>query len=193
MPVDPVVAVLLSPTTVDRRASTAGTRIRAGNAMDRTRVALLAGARQAVIESGTRITMGQIATLAGVAKATLYNHFRTKESVLHALLLDEVSRIVDSCAGHPLAESLEQAATSIATNPVLSTLSLLEPGTVATMARVGASDGWSRARVAVHDVLDAEGRSGTDFVLRWLASYLVSPAEVAGDDVAVLITGLPAR
>ena len=62
-----------------------GTRTRAGNAMNRTRAALLDGARRAVESSGTKITMAQVAAAAGVAKATLYNHFRTREAVLDAL------------------------------------------------------------------------------------------------------------
>src|SRR6478752_7215591 len=73
----------------------AGTRSRAGNAMNRTRAALLDGARRAVEVSGTKITMAQVAASAGVAKATLYNHFRTREAVLSAVLLDQVRRIAD--------------------------------------------------------------------------------------------------
>ncbi|MGH8859636.1 MAG: TetR family transcriptional regulator, partial [Jatrophihabitantaceae bacterium] len=71
-----------------------GTRSRAGNAMNRTRGALLDGARRAVETSGTKITMAQVAAAAGVAKATLYNHFHTREAVLDALLLDEVAVLV---------------------------------------------------------------------------------------------------
>ena len=34
------------------------------------------------MQTGTKITMSQIAANAGVAKATLYNHFRTRDAVL---------------------------------------------------------------------------------------------------------------
>ena len=71
----------------DRRCGVVGTRTRAGNAMNRTRAALLDGARRAVEMSGTKITMAQVAASAGVAKATLYNHFRTRDAVLSALVL----------------------------------------------------------------------------------------------------------
>ena len=55
--------------------------------MDRTRAGLLAGAARAFAEHGLRrSTMQSIAAAAGVAKATLYNHFRTKDEVAAALL-----------------------------------------------------------------------------------------------------------
>ena len=83
-----------------------GTRTRAGNAMSRSRAALLAGARRAVEVSGTKISMSQVATAAGVAKATLYNHFRTRDAVLSALLDHEVDELLRHAAGRPLDEAL---------------------------------------------------------------------------------------
>ena len=62
-----------------------GVRSRAGNAMERTRAAVLDGAARAVEKHGARrATMGDIAVLAGIAKGTLYNHFRTKDAVYAA-------------------------------------------------------------------------------------------------------------
>src|SRR6266487_1406018 len=110
---DPLFDTLFRPTAPSPQMASAapvrpaGTRSRAGNAMNRTRAALLEGARRAVEVNGTKITMGQVAAGAGVAKATLYNHFRTREAVLSALLADEVSRLVDQAAGHQLAEALQ--------------------------------------------------------------------------------------
>ena len=63
----------------------AGVHSRAGNAMQRTRSALLDGAVRAIEKHGARrATMADIAMLAGVAKGTLYNHFRTKEAIYTA-------------------------------------------------------------------------------------------------------------
>jgi AcrR family transcriptional regulator len=89
------------PTTVasapPRRSG--GTRSRAGNAMARTRAGLLDGARRAVGARGTRrTTMNDIAAQAGVAKATLYNHFRTKDDVWSALVEAEVRALAAECA-----------------------------------------------------------------------------------------------
>ena len=58
-------------------------RSRAGNAMGRTRAAALDGARRVIAEHGLRkATMGDVAVRGGLAKATLYNHFRTKDELV---------------------------------------------------------------------------------------------------------------
>ena len=62
--------------------------------MSRTRLGLLAGAARAFAEQGLRrSTMQSVAAAAGVAKATLYNHFRTKDEVARALLALELDRL----------------------------------------------------------------------------------------------------
>lgn len=162
--------------------------------MNRTRAALLDGARRAVEVSGTKITMAQVAAAAGVAKATLYNHFRTREAVLDALLLDEVSTLVARAASRPLADALAESAGMLSDSPLLRTLSRVEPATLAQLGRIDpGATGWQGARAAVETALAADGRGGVDFVLRWLASFLLTPARPSAiaADVAVLIAALP--
>jgi AcrR family transcriptional regulator len=174
----------------------AGTRTRAGNAMDRTRAALLDGARRAVASSGTKITMAQVAVAAGVAKATLYNHFRTREAVLDALLAADVTATVQAVVALPLADALAAAATLISEHPVPRALAALDPGTLVRLARVDLrADGWRTVHDATGEMLAAADRGGVDSVLRWVASLLVNPvssADVAAE-VAVLLDGLPPR
>src|SRR5204863_3827131 len=75
-----------------------GLRSRAGNAMGRTRVAVLDGASRAVEKHGARkTTMADIANLAGIAKGTLYNHFRTKDAVYAAALDGAVRSLGEEC------------------------------------------------------------------------------------------------
>ena len=197
---DPLYDALFRPTTPDSTLASAapvrvtGTRTRAGNAMSRTRVALLDGARSAVEANGTKITMAQVAAAAGVAKATLYNHFRTRDAVLAALLADEVARLVEACADRPLDEALTVAATTVAQHPVLRSLARLEPGTLAVLGCVDLSvEGWQVAHDAVSDCLARAGRGGAETVLRLLASYIVTPAGAAAvaADVDVVFAGLP--
>jgi len=162
--------------------------------MNRTRAALLDGARRSVEMSGTKITMAQVAATAGVAKATLYNHFRTREAVLSALLAAEVARLVDEFADLPLADALAGAANAVAGHPLLRTLARIEPATVAGLGCVDpGAEGWRTARDGVVCALTAESRGGTDTVVRWLASYLLTPSGAASvaADVAVLLGGLP--
>jgi AcrR family transcriptional regulator len=180
---DPLFDTLFRPTTVSPLIASAapvrqkGTHTRAGNAMDRTRAALLAGAARAVEVSGTKITMAQVAAAAGVAKATLYNHFRTREAVLAALLDHELDTIIEKLAGKPLGDALVEAASAIATNPVRRGLARVEPALLAALGRIDESaGGWQRAQAAVSTALAAAGRGGAETVLRWLASYVLSDA-----------------
>jgi AcrR family transcriptional regulator len=197
---DPLSDTLFRPTTLTPHGASAapvriaGTRTRAGNAMNRTRAALLSGAARAVATSGTKITMAQVAAAAGVAKATLYNHFRTREAVLAAPVAHQVDELISAQTGKQLGVALTDAAAALADHPVLRGLRTVEPGALAELARISPNaDGWQRARSAIADALAAEGRGGAQTVLRWLASYLISPAD--GDtiaaDVAVLLAGLP--
>jgi AcrR family transcriptional regulator len=199
---NPLIDTLFRPTTMSPLAASAapvrekGTHTRAGNAMSRTRAALLAGAGRAVEVSGTKITMAQVAAAGGVAKATLYNHFRTREAVLDALVIHQVDALIDAQAGKPLAEALADAATAIATSPVRRGLARVEPAVLAAVGRVDlVTAGWRRAREAVDAALAAAGREGTDTVLRWLASFLITEADLDAihSDVSVLLAGLPER
>src|SRR3954447_2779947 len=91
-----------------------GLHSRAGNAMGRTRVAVLDGAARAVEKHGARkATMADIASLAGIAKGTLYNHFRAKEAVYAAALDAGIRSLADECvtvARDDLADALSLAA-----------------------------------------------------------------------------------
>ncbi|MCW2595705.1 MAG: transcriptional regulator, TetR family, partial [Jatrophihabitans sp.] len=179
---NPLFDTLFRPTTASPAIASAapvrvtGTRTRAGNAMSRTRVALLSGAARAVEVSGTKITMAQVAAAAGVAKATLYNHFRTREAVLAALVVDQAVALVDEHAGKALETALLDAAAAISRHPVARGLARVEPATLAALGRIDTgADGWQRARAAVAQALADASRGGTDTVLRWLASFLLSP------------------
>ncbi|MBO0833513.1 MAG: TetR family transcriptional regulator, partial [Actinobacteria bacterium] len=198
MGADPLIDTLFRPTAVPLQDASAppvrvtGTRSRAGNAMERTRAALLAGARRAVEASGTKITMAQVAAAAGVAKATLYNHFRTREAVLSALMADEISQLIDRARGRALPEALETAATALSDHPVLRALARREPATLSALGRVdGAAAGWRQVREAVRAAVAEADRGGAELVLRWLASHVVSPStpDVIAADVEVLVAG----
>lgn len=198
----PLFDTLFRPTTLSPTSASAapvrtpGTRSRAGNAMSRTRAALLAGAARAVEVSGTKITMAQVAAAAGVAKATLYNHFRTREAVLAALVVEQVSALADEQADKPLEAALTDAAQALSAHPIRRSLAHLEPAALAQLGRIDEqAEAWQLARNAVDAALAAAGLRGTDTVLRWLASFLITPAPRAAilADAAILLAGLPAR
>ncbi|HVQ91278.1 MAG TPA: helix-turn-helix domain-containing protein [Mycobacteriales bacterium] len=172
-----------------------GTRSRAGNAMARTRGGLLDGALRAVAKHGTRrTTMHDIAMLAGVAKATLYNHFRTKDDVWSALVEAEVQSIAAECADQTLVDALTHAALRLSGHQALRHVAESEPAALAgLLVRRPQAAGWRAAEAAVGERLTAAGRSGADLVLRWLSSYLATPAQPDAVRAAAeaLVRGLP--
>jgi AcrR family transcriptional regulator len=198
---DPLIEHLIRSTVpsagvsaLPQRAS--GTRSRAGNAMARTRGGLLDGALRAVAKHGTRrTTMHDIAMLAGVAKATLYNHFRTKDDVWSALVEAEVRSIAAECAELSLVDGLTHAALRLSGHQALRHVAETEPAALAgLLMRRPQAAGWRAAEAAVGERLAADGRSGADLVLRWLSSYLATPGQPDAVRAAAdaLLRGLPA-
>ena len=160
----------------------------------RSRAVIIDGARKAIQASGARLTMAEIATRAGVAKATLYNHFRTREEVLAALLLAEIDDLIAAVSNLRLADALVTAALAVSDHPLLEALGEQDGSALAVLARVDVrSAGWARVAQATDRLLASNGRRGTPTVLRWLSSFVIAPAEV--DDIVadamILVAGLP--
>jgi len=173
--------------------------------MARTRAAVLRGARECVLSDGTRrTTMVRIAQVAGVAKATLYNHFRAKDEVFAALVDAEVTeaaaeaRELLAVAGAHTA--LVRTAERLGTHAVARRLAETEPGTLATLVLPGEHPGqsWSLARETLTEVLggghlEAPGHS-VELALRWLVSQLLWPSpheELEAMATLLLSTSLP--
>lgn len=152
----------------------AGSHTRAGNAMNRTRAGLLAGASRAFAEHGLRrSTMQSIAVAAGVAKATLYNHFRTKDEVAAALLGAELDRLAALAATMPVDQALAALSDEFGAHRVLRRLAEAEPETLITMLAVG-GDRWSEltGRLAAALRIDDDG---AELAARWLVGVALQP------------------
>ncbi|HEY9389894.1 MAG TPA: helix-turn-helix domain-containing protein [Mycobacteriales bacterium] len=157
----------------------AGTRSRGGNAMARTRAGLLDGALRAVVRDGVRhTTMNDIAAEAGIAKATLYNHFRTKNDVLAALVESQVRVLAAECQPMSLVDALEHAARRICEHPAVRRVVRTEPKVVAAMLTAGPhSVGWQAAATELRSRLAPGcGAEAVELVLRWLVTFVARPA-----------------
>lgn len=169
--------------------------------MGRTRAAVIDGAVRAVEKHGSRkATMADVAALAGVAKATLYNHFRTKRDVYAATIEAEVQALGTECArvatDEGLVAGLVRAAERLASHPAIRRVAADEPAVLALLQTPTAGPAWGSVRTSVAEVLRA-GRSPAapaevETVLRWLVSFLGSPG--SSDDrqtgARTLATGL---
>jgi AcrR family transcriptional regulator len=196
-----------------------GTRTRSGNAMLRTRGNLLEATAHCVERYGVRrTTMGDIALKAVVAKATLYNHFRTKDDVLTALVDARCAAVAETCLavaaglavrapeglgspdlGRGLAAALRVAAAALAADGPLRRVVRDEPALAARLATPGDGRSWDAARARVTQVLEAAGAPADPpavaVVLRWLCSQVLWPTDPAEAALAaeLLEQGLTAR
>jgi AcrR family transcriptional regulator len=145
--------------------------------------------------------MGDIAVRGGLAKATLYNHFRTKDEVIAALVADDLAELADDCrdlARDDLAVALTRAADAVAGHTVLSALRTVEPTALLAVVVPGDGPSWDAVRTRTSEVLDTAGRASgaeqVDLVLRWLASHALAPGSQASrsSQARTLASGLPA-
>jgi AcrR family transcriptional regulator len=141
--------------------------------------------------------MADIAAAGGIAKGTLYNHFRRREDVFAALAEHEVralGELVRQSAGDDLGAALVLAAERIGAHPAIRRLAAEEPELLAAM--LVPTDGvWRAAEDEIARTLRSCGRDAApayvDVVLRWLLSYVVRSGDSPAAGAAVLVAGLP--
>ena len=151
-----------------------GAHTRAGNTMGRTRAGLLAGAARAFAEHGLRrSTMQSIASAAGVAKATLYNHFRTKDEVAAALLAVELDRLSALAASLPRDQALGALSDELGAHPVLRRLAATEPEVLTSLLAVD-GERWAELTTRLGVALRLDG-DGAELAGRWLLGVVLQP------------------
>jgi AcrR family transcriptional regulator len=142
--------------------------------MGRTRLGLLTGAARAFAEHGLRrSTMQSVAAAAGVAKATLYNHFRTKDDVATALLGLELERLTTLAAGLPLEQALAALSDELGAHPVLRRMAETEPEALACLLAVDA-DRWADLTGRLAAALRVDGEAA-EIAARWLLGVVLQP------------------
>jgi AcrR family transcriptional regulator len=162
--------------------------------MGRTRAGLLDGAARAFAEHGLRATtMQSIARAAGVAKGTLYNHFRTKDEVARTLLTRELRRLAEAAAGRPPAAALAGLADELAGHPVLRRLRQSDPEVLVELLAVPA-ERWAALTGDLAGVLGVPPEAA-ELPARWLLGVVLQPGRstarhrAAAQLAAVLRTG----
>jgi AcrR family transcriptional regulator len=167
--------------------------------MGRTRLAIGEGVAQCLVARGARkTTMIDIASAAGIAKGTLYNHVRTRAEAYLLCAELEVERVVDLLRDGPeLQRSADQSlaapaqaeaarrlgavAEAIAHHPVVRALAGGEPAALATALTAGPPAASLREEVR-RALAGVVGEQASDLAVRWLLSLLFdagSPAQRA--------------
>ena len=141
----------------------------------RTRSAILEGAKSLVALQGLqRANMVDIADTAEVSRATLYNHFRDKSSVMRALLESEVERLLQITDSDLTKEDLlARISVDISTDPAIATLRRTDPGILTELLTHLEDPLWNHIRVALDQLLgDATVAA---IAQRWLAAQVMQP------------------
>jgi AcrR family transcriptional regulator len=117
--------------------------------------------------------MQSIARAAGVSKATLYNHFRTKDEVARVLLAAELDRLTAAAAALPTAEGLAVLADELGGHPVLRRLRETDPEVLLALLAAGPGT-WPRL---VERLAGAVGTDvgGAELAARWLLGVALQP------------------
>jgi AcrR family transcriptional regulator len=161
------------------------TRVRAGNAMQRARMAAIGGALEVLAAHGVKnLTMADVADAGGLARATLYNHVRDKESLLLLVIANEareLAKVFASASTMPAA--LTATARAIAAHPALVGVREHDPLSLAAIAVPATGEGWTAIRELTRQALAARGSKATDaqvdLLLRWLTSFITVPSDDA--------------
>jgi AcrR family transcriptional regulator len=166
--------------------------------MSRTRAGLLDGAVSVVERHGLRrLTMSAVATRSGVSKATLYNHFRTKDDVIAAVVLREVELMADDAdaavaqaraTGSDLvaaaAAGLARAAGAAAEHVAARRVAAENPGALVPLWRSDGGLAWTLARGRLAAIL---GVPADDPLVRlaagWVVSQVLDPEDPADQAV----------
>ena len=142
--------------------------------MSRTRLGLLAGAARAFADRGLRAsTMQSVAAAAGVAKATLYNHFRTKDEVARALLATELQRLTAQAAALPADQALAALSDELGAHPVLRRLAETEPELLTSLL-AAAPERWAELTGRLAAALGIDEDSA-ELAGRWLLGVVLQP------------------
>ena len=145
----------------------------------RTRSAILEGTKTLIATVGLqRTNMIDIADTSQVSRATLYNHFRDKGSVVRALLESEIDRIfqlVDSDISP--ADALLEISRAISSDPALEMMRKTDPAVLTQILSQTEDSLWQQFNVGLIRLLGNENR--TDIARLWLIGQVMQP--VSGD------------
>jgi AcrR family transcriptional regulator len=128
----------------------------------RTQSAILEGAKALIATVGlAKMSMIEIADTSQVSRATLYNHYRDKESVLSALCDSEIRRLVSiaQIAPNPT-DALEVLSIQISSDSALAKMRMSDPL-------------WMQFNDALAMILGSQVLA--DLATRWLIGQAIQP------------------
>lgn len=155
----------------------------------RTEEAILEATKDLIASVGlSKISMIDISTHSQVARATLYNHFRDKSSVIEALLQSEVSKLIEEMqkVGTPV-DALEYLSISVSHDPALAGLRAHDPALLAQLLIHSEHPLYLDLARAVFSL--TQSPSATGLAMRWLLGQVLQPVtkEQSRDQAVLLV------
>jgi len=140
----------------------------------RTQNAILEATKQLIATTGLKkMSMIEIADVSEVSRATLYNHFRDKESVIRALCESEMQRLVVIAQAAPdTTSALEQISIEVSGDQALAVMRSQDPDflTIALSAQTDTT--WKAFSIAMGHLL---GTEKGELATRWLIGQALHP------------------
>ena len=133
------------------------------------------GAKTLVAQHGLqRANMVDIADTSEVSRATLYNHFRDKSSVMRALLESEVERLLHIADDELSTEAvLTLISVEISRDAALATLRSTDPGVVTTLLSSVDDPLWLEIRAVLQHLVESPVLA--ELIQGWLLAQVTQP------------------
>lgn len=144
----------------------------------RTQNAILEATKQLIATTGLRkMSMIEIADVSEVSRATLYNHYRDKGSVIRSLCEAELQRLVVIAQAAPDATSaLEQISIEISQDKALAAMRVQDPDYLTIALSTQTDMLWKAFSIAIAHLL---GKEKSELATRWLIGQALHPISSA--------------
>lgn len=140
----------------------------------RTQNAILEATKQLVATTGIKkMSMIEIADVSEVSRATLYNHYRDKESVIRALCESELMRLVEIAQAAPDSKTaLEKLSIAVSSDVALAAMRTQDPDQLTLALSKHDDQLWKAFSIALNHLL---GEAKGALALRWLIGQALHP------------------
>jgi AcrR family transcriptional regulator len=144
----------------------------------RTQNAILEATKQLIATTGLKkMSMIEIADVSEVSRATLYNHYRDKDSVIRALCEFEMQRLVEIAQIAPDATSaLEQISIKISGDEALAAMRTQDSDLLTIALSAQGDTLWKAFSIAMGHLLGSEKG---ELATRWLIGQALHPINSA--------------
>ena len=140
----------------------------------RTQNAILEATKELIATTGLKkMSMIEIADVSEVSRATLYNHYRDKDSVIRSLCESEMQRLVGIAQVAPDATSaLEQISIEVSADKALASMRRQDPEYLALALSAQNDTLWKAFSIAMGHLL---GQEKGELATRWLIGQALHP------------------